>query len=134
MNAGRISGFFLFESRDSFAPSDFFNSNDIVASDMNVVLDVENPILVNFENSGSMIPVFSESATGVFVKPTSSEGINVGDIVFFKQDNVEIVHRVVEVGEDSYGGYFITKGDANNFDDGKVMFENVEGILVAIIY
>ncbi len=45
-----------------------------------------------------------------------------------------IVHRVVDKGVDSDGVYFITKGDNNNYSDGKVRFEEIEYITIGILY
>ena len=36
--------------------------------------------------------------------------------------------------QEKYEIYFITKGDNNVFDDGKIRFDQIQGILVAIIY
>ncbi len=50
-------------------------------------------------------------------------------------DELAFVHRVVEIGNDANGLYFVTKGD--NFfkeDPDKVRFSQVEGIIVGILY
>ncbi len=45
-----------------------------------------------------------------------------------------IIHRVVEIGEDEQGTYFITKGDNNFFSDGKVRFGQIKYVTIGVIY
>ena len=71
---------------------------------------------------------------GIVVSPESEEDINVGDIISFWKGKEIVVHRVVEKGVDSLGTYFITKGDRNDFNDSKIRFEEIEGLLVGVIY
>ena len=52
----------------------------------------------------------------------------------FKQGKYLIVHRVIDIGTDSEGTYFITKGDNNNIVDGKVRFEDIEFITIGVIW
>jgi signal peptidase I len=61
----------------------------------------------------------------------------VGDIISFWSATIEttVIHRIVEVGKDNQGVYFVTKGDNNLYKDPeKVRFEQVKGVVVGIIY
>lgn len=63
--------------------------------------------------TGSMQPTISEGSV-IFTQkqPTYTKG----DIIAFKQGNITVTHRVIEVNKDRS---FITKGDANNSLDSK---------------
>ena len=127
-----ISGFFV--SEDFFSPSDFISNSNIQADKESVKFFINNPVLSRYEDSNSMVPVLDKGATGVGFKPNSIDEIGVGDIVSFWQDEKLIVHRVIEKGVDELGSYLITKGDNNSVDDGKIRFEQIDSVLVAIIY
>ena len=84
--------------------------------------------------SGSMRPVLNSKANGIRIKPKSPEQINVGDIVSFRRGMDLVVHRVIKKGEDSEGVYFITKGDNNDFVDGKIRFKDIKYVTVGVIW
>jgi hypothetical protein len=127
-----ITGFFV--SEPETGPSDFILEQDIKADSEGVFIDIDDPVLSRYEGSESMAPVLGKGATGVGKRPASPDEIQVGDIVSFWQDGKLIVHRVIEKGQDDFGIYFITKGDNSDVDDGKVRFEEIDSVLVAIIY
>ena len=45
-----------------------------------------------------------------------------------------IVRGVVEKGTDANGLFFVTKGDNSLADDGKIRFEEIERVLIALVY
>jgi len=51
---------------------------------------------------------------------------NVGDVVTYRKDNYYITHRVIKKENNS----FITKGDANNTDDGKINKKDIIGKVI----
>ena len=52
-----------------------------------------------------------------------------------KTDDGTIIHRVIDTGRDKEGTYYITKGDNNPVKDSeKVRFNQIKGLLIAIIY
>lgn len=65
-------------------------------------------------DSHSMNPTISCEHTTIQYPPKSENEIQKGDIIWYKQANRLIIHRVLEKGRDSEGVYFRTKGDANN--------------------
>ena len=84
-----------------------------------------------------MDPVIDKGANSIEITPSSSEVIAVGDIISYKSAYASgtIIHRVIEKGEDEQGVYFIVKGDNNSAaDPGKIRFDQVQGVLVAVIY
>ncbi|MCF7910484.1 hypothetical protein K9L16_02320 [Candidatus Pacearchaeota archaeon] len=116
-------------------PSNFLNKTQIFADSEKVCLYIEDARLSEYTDSSSMLPVLGKNSTGINLKPASADEIHVGDIISFRNKQGEIfVHRVIEKGLDSQGVYFITKGDNNLFDDGKVYFEEIDSVLIGIIY
>jgi signal peptidase len=63
--------------------------------------------------TGSMVPVFNPGDIAIVAK-VSSDNIKLGDIIEYRTETINIVHRVIKIEKD---GYFITKGDANNTAD-----------------
>jgi len=73
---------------------------------------------------GSMSPAI-KTGDAIISSPVSPGEISVGDVVIFYSETREssetnaILHRVIEIKKESEGGrLFLTKGDANEFDDG----------------
>ena len=85
-----------------------------------------------------MKPLLDEGSNGIRIVPSSEDEINIGDIITFKQNidenNYLIVHRVIEKGEDLQGTYFITKGDNNSLNDGKVRFSEIKYLKTVQIF
>ena len=84
-----------------------------------------------------MDPLIDEGTTTIEIKPKYANEIKVGDIIAYDVDGYDyaFVHRVVEIGNDKQGVYFITKGDNYYKEDpNKVRFSDIEGIVVGILY
>jgi len=128
---GVITGFVV---SDFEAPSNWISEDDIIVFNDRIVLFVENASLSSYSGSGSMRPFFDEGANGVRVVPLDSSEIEVGDIVSFRVGDRLVVHRVVEKGVDSEGVYFVVQGDNNLIGDGKVRFEEIEWVTVAVVF
>lgn len=75
--------------------------------------------------SGSMEPNIPVGSI-VYSKEREFTDIEVGDVItFYSGDNI-VTHRVVEINNDEKS--FVTKGDANNVNDGQaVSYENIIG-------
>ncbi len=116
------------------SPSDFVNDDNIIVYEDKVVIKVEGAKISTYEGTGSMLPTLGEGVNGVSVVPRSTDEINVGDIVSFRREGQLIVHRVVQKGADAEGVFFVTKGDNSIADDGKVRFDEMERVLIALIY
>jgi len=132
-----ISGYefpFSFGNMSLDSPSDFISSEDIIVFPDMIVIRVGNATIGRYAATGSMLPVLSERANGIKVKPKSEEEIGVGDIITFRQSGLLIVHRVVDKGNDEKGVYFITKGDNNDVIDGKIRFEDIDYVIIGILY
>ena len=119
------------------SPFEWVKHNQIDVYSNKVVIEVKNAQKRLFLDSNSMDPLLDEFSSTIEVKPKKASDIHVGDIVAYKSPESDIpwVHRVVEIGEDSYGIYFMLKGDNNSFEDeAKVRFNQIEGIVIGIVY
>jgi len=116
------------------APFDFVDESQIKVYDDKIVINISGASLSKYAPTGSMKPLLDENSNGIRIVPKSEKDIHIGDIITFKQDNYLIVHRVIDAGTDSDGVYFITKGDNNNINDGKVRFENIKYITIGVIW
>ncbi|MBW3011607.1 signal peptidase I [Candidatus Woesearchaeota archaeon] len=117
------------------SPSDWIKTNQIEVYDDMIIIRVENATWAAFADTNSMDPFLDEGSNGIEITPESPDQINVGDIIAYKTSYGTIIHRVVEKGEDEEGIYFMAKGDNNNAQDpNKIRFEQIERVLVAIIY
>ena len=128
---------YIFKNKERISPSDWIEQSQIHVYEDKVVIDINNPQWAIFTDTNSMDPVIDEGAHAIEVVPESPDQIHVGDIVSYNSEYADgtIIHRVVEIGEDSEGWYFKAKGDNNAFGDpGRIRFEQVQRVLVAIIY
>lgn len=68
--------------------------------------------------SGSMVPVISPGDV-VLIAPVNADAIKVCEIIEYRsvKENINIVHRVIEITGNAPDLFFITKGDANNSPD-----------------
>jgi signal peptidase I len=131
-------GFGFLNDYSEKTPSDFIKEEDIKIEDNKLIISLTGASISRYAPTGSMIPVLDEKSNGIRIVPDSEKDIDIGDIVTFNQkvDEKEylIVHRVIEKGEDEKGIYFITKGDNNSLNDGKIRFSDIKYVTIGILY
>ena len=119
------------------SPADRLQDSDINVFANSVRVDIKNAKWRTYIDSNSMDPLIDEGTTTIEIKPKNANEIKVGDIIAFNAEGYDyaFVHRVVEIGNDENGIYFVTKGDNYYKEDSdKVRFEDVEGIVVGVLY
>lgn len=124
-------------NKEKSSPSDWIKEKQIHVLNDKVVIDINNPKWAKFTNTNSMDPLFDETSNAIEITPNSEDDIQVGDIISYKSNLVEgdIIHRIIEKNKDENGVYFILKGDNNKYKDPeKVRFEQIQRVLIAIIY
>jgi hypothetical protein len=124
-------------SNEKHSPSDWVKENQIHVYNDKIVIDIEGAMWSRFTDTNSMDPMFDKGSNGIEIIPESAEQVGVGDVVSYKSEYADgvIIHRVIEKGQDEKGDYFIVKGDNNNSaDPGKIRFNQIEGVLVGILY
>ncbi len=125
----------ILQSEELPSPKNWISEQDIQVFDDKVIIAVSSPSWAKFTDTNSMDPFFDEDAHAIEVMPPSPLSITLGDIISFRRGEHLIVHRVVALGTDEEGMYYLTKGDNNPVEDKeKVRFEQVTGVVVAVIY
>ncbi len=127
--------FYKFKS-DSLikTPHDLVKEDQIEVYPDKIVLNIGNASISKYASTGSMVPILNEYSNGIRIVPYSEDDIEIGDIITFERDDYLIVHRVIEIGNDENGKYFITKGDNNSVDDGKIRFSQIKYITIGVIW
>lgn len=78
--------------------------------------------------SNSMSPKLNRGDAIIVKKVTNDKDISPSDIIVFKHNNKNVVHRVINVIERNHKKYYQTKGDNNNnIDDIYLKINEVEG-------
>lgn len=72
--------------------------------------------------SGSMRP-YLEPGDMIVDRAVKAKEIIVGDVITYRVGTSIVTHRVVEIMEKDNKVYFLTRGDANNTDDGRPIEE-----------
>jgi len=91
----------------------------------------------NESETDSMYPAITGNSHAIGLRVDENTEIRIGDIISFKVLEIKqnYAHRVIEIGYDKDGEYFITKGDNNNKKDNiKVRREDISYVVAAIIY
>ncbi len=122
---------------DGLSPNDWISQDKIRVYPHYVRIDLRNALWSNFTNTHSMVPVLGSKSNAIQVKPKSENDICIGDIISFRteKNKIRVIHRVIGIGQDTTGKYFVTKGDNNKEEDPyKVRFSQIERVVVAVIY
>ena len=138
LEKGALFGLFFGNNVGEVAsPADRIKESQIHVYENQIVIDLPHASWATFVDTNSMDPMLDIEANSIEIKPESADAVQVGDIISYRSEYVDgvIVHRVIEKGEDSEGVYFIARGDNNSAEDpGKIRFEQIVGVLVAVIY
>lgn len=119
------------------SPSDWIKDSQIHVYHDKIVIDLDGAEWSEFTDTNSMDPVIDSGANAIEIIPKSPSQINVGDIIAYSSpySSGTIIHRVIETGIDSKGWYCHVKGDnLPTQDPGKIRFDQVKRVVVAIIY
>jgi signal peptidase len=69
----------------------------------------------------------------VVTRALPPEDVVIGDIIRFRRDGLDVVHRVMAIDQTGAGLVFTTRGDNNNVDDAPVLADRVEGKVILTI-
>lgn len=79
--------------------------------------------------SGSMTGAINKGDAVLFEKHNEQEEIEIGQVIIFNKDELQIVHRVVDIKKVNGETRYTTKGDANEKnDEGYITGEDIEGV------
>jgi len=120
------------------SPADRVGEDQIYVLKDKIEIIIKNAEWSSYEPTGSMEPVLTNTANGLYIIPKGPEEIKEGDIIAYslKGHDKDIVHRVIKIMKDEQGNYFyVTKGDANPVIDPELVpYDNVKRILFGVIY
>ncbi|MBU1204380.1 MAG: hypothetical protein KKA61_02575 [Nanoarchaeota archaeon] len=119
------------------SPGDWIKEDQIKVYNDRVIINLKDAEWASFTDTNSMDPIIDETANAIEIIPKSADDIHVGDIISYKSDYADgtIIHRIIKIGSDEEGWYCIVKGDNNQSPDpGKIRFNQIKRVLVAIIY
>ena len=141
-DVNEVSSESIFDALDSYSTKERFSPGDHISEDNihvykdHIYIDIKDAGWGTFLDTNSMDPVLDNGHNSIEIKPNDTSDINVGDIIVYEHEDYGcIIHRVIETGLDNEGWYAIAKGDNNSVEDPwKIRFEQIEGIVVAIIY
>lgn len=87
-------------------------------------------------DTNSMEPVIDSGNLALIEDTPNIHDLIVGDIILFyrRLDKARVLHRIVNIGNDSQGWYCETRGDNTVWLDGRVRYHDILGICVGIIY
>lgn len=88
-----------------------------------LVLILKTPYPMASITSGSMWPALKRGDLVLIKGVNNKEGIEVGDIIVYKNPLGFTIHRVIEINDQT----IITKGDANNITDPPIRREDIIG-------
>ena len=124
-------------STEIASPLDRVSEDQILVTNERIVINLKGAEWASFTDTNSMDPVIDSGAHAIEIIPQSEDDIQVGDIVAYESEYAEgsIIHRIVHKAQDELGTYFVLKGDNNpTSDPGKIRFEQIKRVVVAIIY
>jgi len=125
------------EAQEKPSPYDWVKEEQIKVYGDRIIISLKDAEWAAFTDTNSMDPVIDSTANAIELVPKSEEDIHVGDLVSYKSDYADgtIIHRVIRKEADETGIYFVMKGDNNpSQDPGKIRFNQIERVVVAVIY
>jgi len=138
-----LIGLYLGKVDIRYAPSNYLNESQIHVYNDSVCIDLENPHLTSYANSGSMRPTLDENSNGIRIPVTDKIKVNLGDIITYKNngifksenDSQLIVHRVVGIRKVDDEEQYLMLGDNNKgISDGWINRSQIIYKTIGIIY
>jgi hypothetical protein len=133
-NFKTITGFAILSEEIKNSPPEKIPIEKIKINSEEVILKIPNARITKYANTQSMIPTIGENSKGIQIVPSSEEEIKIGTIISFKEEETITVHRVIEIGKDEYGTYYITKGDNSPVKDKRIRFSEIKYITIGVIW
>lgn len=132
-----LEGFINIDAKELPSPCDRITEDQIYVYQDKIIIEFADAEWATFTDTNSMDPVIDAGANAIEYVPKTWDEICVGDIVSYESKYASgvLIHRVVEMGHDNNGWYAIMKGDNNSYrDPGRIRFDQIRRVVVAIIY
>ena len=127
----------VFVSKELISPGDRIKDSQILVYKDKIVIYVDDANWAKYTNTNSMDGFLDVGSTGIELRPKDEFDVQIGDVITYNAEWSDslIAHRVIDVGYDQDGWYAIAKGDNVAYaDPGKIRFEQIEFILVGVLY
>ena len=101
------------------------------------IKDIPSITVANIADTNSMDGLFDIGHNALLISAFDRGKLAVGDIIVYRpDDNVgQIIHRIIEIGEDDLGKFYRAKGDNNyNIDVYLIRNDHIRYLCVGIIY
>ncbi len=89
---------------------------------------------IRIADTNSMDPVIDAGNVALGQPVKSPQELVNGDIITFHDGKDLIIHRVINQGVDELGWWGQTKGDNNDAPDDPIRFEQVDSVIVGVLY
>lgn len=119
------------------SPIDRIMDKQILVYNSMVVLNVSGVEWTKYTDTNSMDPLLDDTANGLEIRPETEKDITIGDVIVYEPTWTHglLTHRIISIGEDEQGTYYIVKGDNSEAaDPEKVRFNQISGVLVGVLY
>ena len=133
---GRVQPFSFSGSVEKASPSDWIKESQVSVLNDRVIIKLDKPSWAKFTDTNSMDPLIDETSNSIEIKPKEGS-LQIGDIISYESKvyGVTVIHRIIDIKEDSSGIYYVVKGDNNIIKDNeKVRFSQIKGVVVGVLY
>ena len=114
-------------------PSNWLDEEDIQLNDDQIIIKIDDSSIISYSDVRSMEPYVTQNSMSIILKPEIGN-LEIGDVIIFQKSGTLITHRIIKIGTDYSGVYYITQGDNNEISDGKIRFEDIKGVVVGVLY
>ena len=121
-------------NEEELSPVDRIKIQDIIISDEEIIIKVSGASISNYAATGSMKPLIDKGSNGIRIIPKEESEIRIGDLVSYEKDEKTYIHRIIRIGEDEKGKYYITKGDNASLSDEKIRFKDIKYVTIGILW
>ena len=117
------------------SPGNWVKEEQIKVFKDQVILEIPGATWAKFTDTNSMDPFIDETSNAIEIHPLNPDSIQVGDVISYQTSYGILIHRVIEKSEDENGFFYLVKGDNNTIRDPfQVRYEDVKGVVVAVVY
>jgi len=131
------SAYLNFVGRNGQIPNSntIIRENEVYVHEDKVVIYVNSSVKYCYRGD-SMLPTLNSNMQGIVAPVNNPSELSIGNVISYK-DRVgdSVTHRIIDIGIDKEGWWCRAKGDNNPIKDpGKIRFEQIKGITIALIY
>jgi len=137
---GMLRSWYLKEgSLERISPNDWVGYDQILYDETTRTLKIgglqPQVIVANVADTGSMDGLLDFGHNVILTDNFEKSKLAVGDIIAYQVYTNLVLHRIVEIGNDIQGRWYLTRGDNNIINDPYQLRDaNLKYLLIGIIY